>query len=353
MSDKYIPKDNEPFFNIQDQKTYFYKSLASPASSNIPSWVVYWNMVAEGSSELVEVDVRYLRINNNGTIQDIPGYTFSDFLAVDLALMPTITAFEEGEEVYDTHGQRLIYEHGTPDGKHVVRTIIIVQTTSYSGDDFDEHETDGHLEFRDEVFDKPPVAAFDSRILERKKEAELIRASIDADKRELQRIRGEMRTVKSRLENELAQYPNHQALIALLDKKVPKYSIDKETLSFSSDTNRKVLTFDLNKGSMESDFVETWNYKEVHLHVFFTRDDAEEWTVSTFRAAKDLSTDKDLKKWHRLHKDLGLELPYVLREWESRMEKEKAEEKEKNRLAAIQDLKNKLEALEQEGLQHE
>lgn len=160
--------------------------------------------------------------------------------------------FTAGDSVYGPCGEAYTYHEATGDGKHYVYEIIRVQTTSYSGDDFEEHEEEGQLLIRDTLYAKAPIQVFDEDFTIKKRELLRLEREVSDTQTQLRTLQGDISSHKKSLEYELSRYPNHDAIIKLLNSELLVFKILEDSYVIKScDDSDYMCSFNFRNGNIE------------------------------------------------------------------------------------------------------
>lgn len=197
--------------------------------------------------------------------------------------------FKKGQSVYDTSGYKYLYSDKASDG-HYVNKITLIQTTSYSGDDFDEHEERGELIVLKEVFSRPPKAKMNKQIKELSaKKAELSSMVCDLQ-REERAIKRSINDYQGKLEKEMYKYPHYKAFLHIA-KGGELYRIDSlgNLLNVNEATK---LSFDVKTGEFDAEVEDKDEYCSVDGG----------WKVKIFtNLGKARNFFLSNKKWHEFN----------------------------------------------------
>jgi len=222
--------------------------------------------------------------------------------------------FKKGQSVYDTSGYEYLYSDKASDG-HYVNKITLIQTTSYSGDDFDEHEERGELIVLKEVFSRPPKAKMNKQIkgLSAKK-AELSSVVCDLQ-REERTIKRSISDHQGKLEKEMSKYPHYKAFLHIA-KGGELYRIDKYGNLLNENAATK-LSFDIKTGEFDAEVTDKEEYCSVDngwkVKIFTTLGQARKFFLSNEKFhefdTNDFSYSKRPEAIEKRYRDLNLYPP--------------------------------------------
>lgn len=97
--------------------------------------------------------------------------------------------YKKGQTVYTQNGNAVVFDH-EHDGMGYVYPLIIVQSTTYHGDDYEEHEVEAdHLlaVTMDRLYPKAPIAKLEERVAELQEQIKSSQKQADANRREVMR----------------------------------------------------------------------------------------------------------------------------------------------------------------------
>lgn len=120
--------------------------------------------------------------------------------------------FSRGQKVYDLNGGEYLYADGVEDG-HYVNRVVLVQMTTYRGDDFDEDEIEGPLLHLKEVFAAPPKQKINDEITALSVTKSELATHVTDLQREARQLEQKIAGYKDDLEKEMRKYPHHQMFI--------------------------------------------------------------------------------------------------------------------------------------------
>jgi hypothetical protein len=226
-----------------------------------------------------------------------------------------IGMFEKGDTVYTPDGTNYYFDHQA--GHHgYVSPIIIIQTTSYHGDDFDEHEevADHMIPIELTRLSKTPwVRKVHEETAAAVKEKQAV---LDDINKQIGAANTEMRDTKQRLEAHRKDLEQQTIILAR------RFQWVKDFMRLIGEDETAVLT--LGEGvpyqckphdirlKMDTEDKNKWHYLgmyddgEEHLRVFATEDEAKRHVWNLFLAARNDMDVEEQIKWHKQWPDLPI-----------------------------------------------
>ncbi len=247
--------------------------------------------------------------------------------------------FTQNQTVYGPDGQHYTYHEKAGNDKHYVYEIILIQTTNYHGDDFDEHEEEGQLVIRDKLYAKAPIKCFDQEFEEKREELTKLRNDVTIEGQKLKKVQGDISSHKALLEAELCRYPHHDAMIKLLNVEQPLYRVRDACLKIDNeDTANNNCTFNFRTGAiktpaslMDEDSGSDWN-------LFYDKESAAKFYLSQLTKDGDGLSIYSAEIIKRDCELLGISTPYYIN---NRIDLLKKQESAKKKI----ELEGKIEAL--------
>lgn len=172
-----------------------------------------------------------------------------------------MTEFKRGQAVYDVSGYEYLYSDRASDG-HYVNKITLIQTTSYMGDDFDEHQEEGELVFIKEVFSKPPKKKLNAEIKALAATKKELADCVYDLERTKKSIVSETVKVKEALEIQLKSYPHHKMFLHLVNGGDIVIVDTSDWSVINSEHVKGTLQFNVKTGEFTGEYEEYYNWDD-------------------------------------------------------------------------------------------
>lgn len=256
-------------------------------------------------------------------------------------------SFSRGQKVYDEHGGEYLYSDRVDDG-HYANKIILIQSTTYSGDDFDENEEGGEIVLLKNVYASPPTQKINDEIERLSKQKAELATHVTDLQREQRNLSREAETYKDKIASEVRKYQHHQMFLhaagggdlVILNTKT--FCVD--------DLRGGVLRFDISTGQFDGTWWDCESGNTTFV-VFKSLEDAGAYFLShadtSFEANnRRYDSEKNPVLLVKKYQQFGLRIPSELQRV---LDDRKAQDRERRRESLtkeIQELQQNLAALE-------
>lgn len=216
--------------------------------------------------------------------------------------------FIPGQKVFDTAGYSYLYAAEDPRGGHLVSEIILIQSTTYEGDDFDEHEEEGQLKHLTSIYEAPPKKKLDDDIFALSSDRSAIKNELGGLKSELSQLQRDISSHKAKLEAKISEFPHHENIVKLLNAQRPIVLIGSEEGLIYVDDNPRHREFKVAIDTGDITPLGNWNDYGSDI-AFYSLEDAAEYFTQNVPTDYTKLNSTSLYSLSESYKRLGLSIP--------------------------------------------